>query len=135
MYPEIRRDVEDTRPFGGARKGNGGSGMVGALNRGVRVEVDQLYCSEELANGQGYDIAYLAERAGVPRFSNFESAFELTLQGSIVSLSVWVASSTREAPDDSGTATRVDYEMKAHGGEGDAEKNEDQGIAVHWACR
>jgi len=53
--------------------------MVRTLNRGARVQVDQLYNSEERTDGQAHDIAHLAERAGAPWFFNFESALELAL--------------------------------------------------------
>jgi len=92
MHVQIRCDKEDTRPFGGAGEEYGSSFMVGAMNRGVRVQVDELYRSEELAAGQTDNIAYLPERAGAASFFNFEGAFELTLQGSIVSVSLRVAS-------------------------------------------
>ena len=122
---ELRCDIEDTRPFGGAWEDYGSSCMVGATNRNVRVQVGELYRSEELAAGQAYDVAYLTERPGAPSFLNFECAFELKLQGSIVSASIRVSSGLCKPPDDSGPAPRVDHEMKANSGECDAEKNED----------
>ena len=135
MHAEVRCDVEDTRPFGGAWENHGSSCMVGAIDRDVRVQVGELYRSEELATGQAYDVAYLTERAGAPSFFNFECAFELKLQGSTVSVSVRVASRLCKPPDDSGPAPRVDHEMKANSGECDAENNEDQEITVHWVYR
>jgi hypothetical protein len=126
MYAQIRRDMEDTRPLGGGGEDDRSSCMVGAGSRGVRIQVEQLDRSEERAAGQAYDVAHLAERAGAAGLFDPEGFFEPTLQRTIVSVAVWVASRLCEPPDDSGAAPGVDHEVKADGGEGHAEKNEDQ---------
>jgi hypothetical protein len=131
MHAEIRCDMEDARPAGGAREDHRSSCVMGALDRGARVQVQELHRSEELAVGQAYDVAHLAECAGAPGLFDAKRAFQLTLQGSIVSVDVRVGSGFREPPDDSGSAPEMDQEMEADSGECDAEKNEDQGITFH----
>lgn len=135
MHAEVRGEMEDPRPFAGRWKDHSSSCVVGVTNRAVRIQVDQLNCSKEFAAGYAYDVTYLAECAGAANVFNLECPVEPLLQGTIVPVAVRVTPRRREPPDYSGSASRVDDEVKADSGECDAEKDESQEITVHWVYK
>jgi hypothetical protein len=96
----------------------------------VRVQVEELDRSEELALWQGDDVVYLAERASASGVFDSEGATELKLQGSIISFRGEKTSGLGEATEDRCPAPRIDDQMNSNGGECHAKKNENQRISL-----